>query len=78
MIFLGGMGKRAWNSGFSGMGKRAWNSGFSGMGKRSTEEFQDSANEGKNYPDSVNVLPLPAPLLSLSLINGFAILDRKY
>ena len=32
----GGMGKRAWNSGFAGgMGKRAWNSGFAGgMGKR--------------------------------------------
>ena len=32
----GGMGKRAWNSGFTGgMGKRAWNSGFTGgMGKR--------------------------------------------
>ena len=34
--FVGGLGKRAWNSGFSGgMGKRAWNSGFTGgLGKR--------------------------------------------
>ena len=35
-FIIGGMGKRAWNSGFTGgMGKRAWNSGFNGgMGKR--------------------------------------------
>ena len=35
-LIIGGMGKRAWNSGFTGgMGKRAWNSGFNGgMGKR--------------------------------------------
>ena len=35
-VFVGGLGKRAWNSGFTGgMGKRAWNSGFTGgLGKR--------------------------------------------
>ena len=28
----GGLGKRAWNSGFTGgLGKRAWNSGFRGV-----------------------------------------------
>ena len=31
IVCSGGMGKRAWNSGFTGgMGKRAWNSGFTG------------------------------------------------
>ena len=36
ILFAGGLGKRAWNSGFTGgMGKRAWNSGFTGgLGKR--------------------------------------------
>ena len=61
-LCIGGMGKRAWNSGFTGgMGKRAWNSGFNGgMGKRAwNRPLMASDLGGFRLYTEINV-PLPA------------------